>query len=98
VQGANKPGRKTAAPKTAKAAGKKAAVKKPAPAKKNKPDQATAGKMYTVAEFAAMTYLTELGVTEWLRLGRLSGRQAAGGEWQVDAANLEVADVKRLVR
>jgi hypothetical protein len=54
--------------------------------------------MYTVAEFAAMTYLTELGVTEWLRLGRLSGRQAAGGEWQVDAANLEVADVKRLVR
>jgi len=35
---------------------------------------------------------------EWLKLGRLTGQQIAGGQWQVDAANLEVPNVKRLVR
>ena len=54
--------------------------------------------MYTVAEFAGMTYLTEFGVKEWLKQGRLTGQQAAGGEWQIDAANLELPDVKRMVR
>jgi hypothetical protein len=98
VQGSNKPAPKTAVQKTAKAAGKKAGVKKPAPAGKNKPAEAKAGKMCTVAEFAAMTYLTEFGVKEWLRQGRLTGRQAAGGDWQVDAASLELPNVKRLVR
>ena len=98
LQGPDKPGKKTAVPKTAKAAGKKSGVKKPAPAGKNKPAEAKAGKLYTVAEFAAMTYLTEFGVKEWLRQGHLTGRQAAGGEWQVDAASLELSNVKRLVR
>ena len=55
-------------------------------------------KTYSVAEFAALTYLTEFGVQQWLKQGRISGRQVSGGEWQVDAANLEVPDVKRLVR
>ncbi len=54
--------------------------------------------MYTVAEFVDMTYLTEFGVKEWLKQGRLTGQQAAGGEWTIDAANLELPDVKRLVR
>ena len=83
-----------------KPAAKKAMVNKPAPIKKDKPAKAktTAGKMYTVAEFAGMTYLTEFGVKEWLKQGRLTGQQAAGGEWQIDAANLELPDVKRLVR
>ena len=98
VQGSSKSGKKSAVPQKAKAAGKKAAVKKPAPVKKNRPAESKAGKMYTVAEFAAMTYLTEFGVTEWLKIGRLTGRQATGGDWQVDAASLELADVKRLVR
>ena len=98
VQGSHKPGKKTAAQKTATSAGKKTAAKKPAPDQRGKPAQAGAGKMYTVAEFAAMTYLTELGVKEWLQQGRLTGQQAAGGEWQVDAASLELPAVKRLVR
>jgi hypothetical protein len=95
VQGSKKPGKKTG-----KSAGKKTAVNKPAPTQQDKPAKAktTAGKMYAVAEFAGMTYLTEFGVKEWLKQGRLTGQQAAGGEWQVDAANLEVPDVKRLVR
>jgi len=100
VQESIKPGKKTAAKKTGKSTGKKAAVNKPAPTKEDKPAKAktTAGKMYTVAEFAGMTYLTEFGVKEWLKQGRLTGQQAAGGEWQIDAANLELPDVKRLVR
>ena len=60
--------------------------------------KAAGRKMLTVAEFSGMTYLTEFGVMEWLRQGRLSGRQLAGGEWKVDAANLEKPAVKRLVR
>jgi len=83
-----------------KPAKKKVPVKKPAAAKKDKPARAntTAGKMYTVAEFAGLTYLTEFGVKEWLKQGRLCGRQVAGGEWEIDAANLELPGVKRLVR
>ena len=54
--------------------------------------------MFSVIEFANMTYLTEFGVMEWLKQGRLSGQQVAGGEWKVAAANLETPDVKRLVR
>ncbi len=100
VQEVIKPGKKPTAKKTGKSAGKKATVNKPAPANNDNPAKlkTTARKMYTVAEFAGMTYLTEFGVKLWLKQGRLTGRQAAGGEWQIDAANLELADVKRLVR
>ena len=93
VQGSNKPSKKTDNP-----TGKKTTVSKPAPTQKDNTAKAKAGKMYTVAEFAGMTYLTEFGVKEWLKQGRLTGRQAAGGEWQVEAANLEIPNVKRLVR
>jgi len=84
--------------KTAKAG---AGVKKStSPAKKKPADKTPAGggKTYTVAEFAAMTYLTEKGVQEWLQQGRLSGRKNDQGQWLIDAANLEAPDVKRLVR
>jgi len=86
--------------KAAKPARPKAAPPKPAGAAKGKSAKAKpiAGKTYSVAEFAALTYLTEFGVQQWLKQGRISGRQVSGGEWQVDAANLEVPDVKRLVR
>jgi hypothetical protein len=73
---------------------KKAAV----PEKKAPPQPAKTAKFFSVAEFSAMTYLTEYGVMEWLKQGRLKGQQDEKGSWQVDAANLEVADVKRLVR
>jgi hypothetical protein len=97
-QGSHKPGKKTAAEKPVTSAGKKTTVNKPPPAQRDKPAKAQAGKMYTVAEFAGMTYLTEFGVKEWLQQGRLTGQQVAGGEWQVDAASLELPAVKRLVR
>ncbi len=93
----NKPAarKKTATPKEKKSAGQK-----PSPPKEEKPLKAekSAGKTYTLAEFVAMTYLTEFGVQEWLKQGRLTGKQGAGGEWQIDAANLEIADVRRLLR
>ena len=63
---------------------------------KEKPDSKQ--KSYSVSEFAAMTYLTEKGVMEWLKTGRLKGQQESGGEWSIDAANLQVADISRLVR
>jgi len=97
-QNSSRPGKKTAAKKTVKPAKKKATVQKPAPTQKDKPAEAAAGKMYTVAEFAGLTYLTEFGVTEWLKQGRLNGQQVTGGEWKIDAASLELPNVKRLVR
>ncbi len=42
--------------------------------------------------------MTENGVKEWLRQGRLTGLQNESGEWMIDAANLEVPSIKRLVR
>lgn len=78
--------------------GKKAAKPAPAPRGKSAKAKPSAGKTYSVAEFAALTYLTEFGVIQWLKQGRICGRQVSGGQWQIDAANLEVPDVKRLVR
>jgi hypothetical protein len=80
--------KKTAAP------AKKTAV----PKKKATSKSAKAAKSFSVAQFADMTYLTEKGVMQWLRQGLLKGQQDARGAWQVDAANLEVPNVKRLVR
>ena len=102
--------KKTAAPKKAKPAAakkvappkkaKSAAVKKPAPPQKAKParEKASTGKTIPLADFVNMTYLTENGVKEWLRQGRLTGLQADSGEWMIEAANLEVPDIKRLMR
>ncbi|MGD9045521.1 MAG: hypothetical protein PVG06_17540 [Desulfobacterales bacterium] len=94
--------KKTAAPaKKAAAPAKKAAApakKAAAPKKKAAPKSTKAAKSFSVAEFADMTYLTENGVMEWLQQGLLKGQQNAKGAWQVDASNLEVPNVKRLVR
>ena len=87
--------------KKAGAKAKKAAapVKKTAtPKKKARPKSAKATKSFSVAQFADMTYLTENGVMQWLRQGLLKGQQDAQGAWQVEASNLEVPNVKRLVR
>ncbi len=95
-----KPSKKPQTKETAKA--KKAAApakKSKAPAKKvAAPKSPKAAKTFSVAEFADMTYLTENGVMQWLKQGLLKGQQNAKGEWQVDASNLEVPNVKRLVR
>ncbi len=66
----------------------------PTPAPPAEPAEAT----YSIAEFSTMTYLTEKGVAEWLKIGRLKGVQAESGEWRVLGRNLQVPDVQRLVR
>ena len=68
--------------------------------KKDKPaaTKPSAAKTIPLADFVNMTYLTEAGVKDWLRQGRLKGLQNETGEWLIDAANLEVPDIKRLVR
>jgi len=82
-----------AAAKPAPVAPKSPSPKKPAAAKSAPPRKA-----FSIAEFVAMTYLTEKGVRNWLKTGRLRGQKAADGEWTVDAGNLQVADIARLVR
>ena len=96
----SKPGKNIAGKKAVRPATKKATAKQVTPANREKPADAkpTKAKMYTVAEFANITYLTEFGVKEWLKQGRLSGKLDPGGQWKIDAANLEAAAVKRLVR
>jgi phage antirepressor YoqD-like protein len=71
---------------------------KPALADQPVPEARPAEKTYTIAEFAAMTFLTEQGVAEWLRNGRIKGIQKETGEWRVLASNLLVPDISRLVR
>ena len=97
--------KKAAAP--AKKTPKPAAKPKKAspPVKKIAAEKETAGskakkttKSFSIAEFADMTYLTENGVRMWLKQGLLKGQQDAEGEWQIDASNLDVPNVKRLVR
>jgi hypothetical protein len=45
-----------------------------------------------------MTYLTERGVKEWLRSGRLSGRKNERDEWRVHAENLTASHLQHLIR
>jgi len=81
-------------PKKSAAPAKKAAALK----KKATPKSAKASKSFSVAEFAGMTFLTENGVKQWLQQGLLKGQQSARGDWQIEASNLEIPNVKRLVR
>jgi predicted site-specific integrase-resolvase len=53
---------------------------------------------YSVVEFSQMTYLTEFGVLDWLKKGKLHGRREPGGSWKVSASNLELAGLKHLLR
>ena len=95
-----KKGKSTPKKKTSKSVSKKtAATKKSTPPKKTaKPAKVPAGKGIPLDEFVSMTYLTANGVKKWLKQGRLTGSQDGSGQWMIDAANLEVLDVKRLVR
>jgi hypothetical protein len=69
---------------------------KAAPAKTAPPS--SAAHSMSVSEFSAKTYLTETGVIRWLKKGRLKGTLTPGGEWQVDAASLDLPAVKHLLR
>jgi hypothetical protein len=66
-----------------------------APTSTNPPSSA---KTYDIETFSRLTYLTENGVRQWLRDGRLTGSTDSGGNMNVDASNLERADFKHLVR
>jgi excisionase family DNA binding protein len=70
----------------------------PEPAVGVRPKGPSTEKTYSASEFAAMTYLTEKGVSEWLRTGRLQGIRQENGELRVLASNLQVPDISRLVR
>ena len=100
TKGTAKAKKVTANAKKAKAPAKKTAApkKKATPEKKGAPKSTKDTKSFSVAKFADMTYLTEKGVMKWLKQGLLKGQQNAKGEWQIDASNLEVPNVKRLVR
>ncbi len=98
TKGTTKAKKASAKSKKAAAPAKKAA----APAKKaaapKKKAASKSAKAFSVPEFAKMTYLTENGVMQWLQQGLLKGQQDAKGNWKVEASNLEVANVKRLMR
>ena len=98
VEAALKSDKPKAKKNVAKSKPKKAATKpqKTAEPKADKP--ATGQKSFSIAEFAGMTFLTEKGVAEWLKTGRITGTQDAQGNWRIDAANLEVPTLKRLIR
>lgn len=82
-----------------KASPKMKTAKSASPQKKDTQGKVPATKkMLSIDEFAGMTYLTEHGVREWLKQGRLAGQQNDKGEWQIEALNLDVPDVKRLLR
>jgi predicted site-specific integrase-resolvase len=70
----------------------------PAPADLSVPAARPAEKTYTIPEFAAMTYLTENGVAEWLKAGRIRGFQNENGEWRVLESTLQIPDISRLLR
>ena len=53
---------------------------------------------YDVETFVQMTYLTEKGVRQWLKSGRLSGSTDANGKVRVDAANLDRPELQHLIR
>jgi hypothetical protein len=55
-------------------------------------------KVYDVGTFVRMTYLTERGVLQWLKSGRLSGTVDNGGNALVDADNLERPELRHLIR
>ena len=59
---------------------------------------AFSGETYDVETFARMTYLTENGVRQWYRSGRLEGRTDDSGSIRIDAANLDRPELQHLIR
>ena len=98
VAKASKISKPSAKKKPEKPAPKKAVAKTKQPMPKDDKKPTAAKRAYSIAEFADLTYLTEKGVAEWLKTGLLTGQQDANGDWRIDAANLEVPNVRRLVR
>jgi hypothetical protein len=94
---AAKPVRRAPAPSSAPPV-PAAPVPPPEPAVKIRLENPPAEKTYSVSEFEAVTYLTQKGVSDWLKSGKLKGVKTDSGEWRVLASNLQVSDISRLVR
>jgi excisionase family DNA binding protein len=62
------------------------------------PTQPAHARTYDVRTFAQMTYLTEKGVRQWFRNGRLFGRVDPDGTILLDAANLNRPELRHLIR
>ena len=56
------------------------------------------GETYDIDTFTNMTYLTEKGVRQWVKNGRLSGRVDPSGNITVDADNLDRPEFRHLIR
>ena len=98
VQRSDKGGKPIPKKKAVKAPPQKAATSATKSVSTAKGIEDSAGRAYTVSEFAEMTYLTEVGVGQWLKKGRLTGRQNEKGDWLIDAANLQVPNIRQLLR
>ena len=53
---------------------------------------------YSVTEFSRLTYLTEYGVLEFLKKGRLQGVRDEKGQWRLGADNLRNPGMRHLLR
>jgi excisionase family DNA binding protein len=53
---------------------------------------------YSVTEFSGLTYLTEFGVLEYLKKGRLQGVKDEKGQWRLGADNLQNPGMRHLIR
>ena len=53
---------------------------------------------YSVTEFSGLTYLTEYGVLEFLKKGRLQGVRDEEGQWRLGADNLKNPGMRHLIR
>lgn len=95
-----KPADKKAPAKTKKAPvkAKKAPAKVKKPAAEPKKTTTRSKKTFSIVEFSEMTYLTEKGVNDWLKQGKLNGEKDEKGNWLVDAASLQLPFMKKLIR
>ena len=78
IQEPDKGGKSTAKKKTVRTSHKKAATSAA------KEIENSTGRSYTISEFVEMTYLTKLGVGQWLKQGRLTGQQNEKGVTSLD--------------
>ena len=53
---------------------------------------------YSVSEFSNLTYLTDYGVLEFLKKGRLQGFRDEKGQWRLGTDNLQNPSMRHLIR
>jgi len=85
---------KTSRPSQEKKKKAVAAQKQADPRQNSEPSE----KAYSVAEFSQLTYLTEFGVEDFLKKGRLKGMRDLAGNWRVFADNLKNPNIRHLIR